>query len=130
MIDSYGPDWILAPSPLERHRDHVAVAEAAICAWQASATEAELFLYEVSQPVAATHVVDVTPWQDRKRKALSVYRLPLAYCDYETISRSLMAYRAHCLAPGAQAVEALQRVDRAQGLRLLAAMRRLREAME
>ncbi len=124
------PDWLLVPSPLEIHRDHVAVARAVTHAWRRLGTPGRLFYYEVSQPVAATHVVDVTPWQKRKLQALQCYRLPLSYCDYSTLSTSLMAYRARCLAPGAESVEALLEMKPKESGRLMRSMASLRRHME
>ncbi len=129
-IASFRPDWLLVPAPLEIHRDHVAVAQAATVAWLRLTPGCKLFYYEVSQPIPATHVVDVTPWRDTKLKALDCYRLPLSYCDYVGMNEALMRYRAECLLPGASSVEALLEVPPEDATSLMRAMCLLRQRLE
>ena len=126
-LETFAPDVILVPSPLDRHRDHALLAEAVLLAWLTVDSPARLFTYEITQPVMATHVVviDDIQWR-KKRRALAAYRLPLSYCDYGAMMENLMRYRALCLMPEAERVEAFQEIPRAQAPSLLAAMRRLR----
>lgn len=129
-LAAFAPDWLLTPSPMEIHRDHVAVAHAVIAAWRQAGAPCQLYCYEVSQPLPATHIVDVTRWLEAKLKALEAYRLPLSYHDYRSITRSLMRYRAGCLAPaGVEAVEAFMHLT-ALSCAQLAALRLLREGLE
>ncbi len=129
-ICDFKPDWLLVPAPLEIHRDHVAVARAVTFTWMRLGVPCRLFYYEVSQPLPASHVVDVTPWEEIKLKALGCYRLPLSYCDYSRMSESLMQYRAECLLPGARSVEALMEVPASDVSGLLHAMSMLRSRLE
>ncbi|HUR29623.1 MAG TPA: PIG-L family deacetylase [Planctomycetota bacterium] len=68
-IEEFEPDWVLAPSPLELHADHVALASAAAAALARRPAQRAL-LYGVNTPVLATVLFDVSSASARKRDAL------------------------------------------------------------
>lgn len=101
LLERDRPNWVFLPSPLDYHRDHVraGVALTEICR-RAQSVELLLF-YEVWSPLAATHVVDITPVVAQKRAALQCHVTSLACRDYLNASLGLAAYRSLYLPPAA-----------------------------
>jgi N-acetylglucosamine malate deacetylase 1 len=75
------PAVAYAPSPLECHPDHLATCVAAAAALATAAPAVRLLMFEVNHPTLASFLLDVTPWIDRKREALSQFRSQLRYTD-------------------------------------------------
>lgn len=94
------PDWVMAPAPLDYHRDHVMVSLAALQVWRRLGRRCRLFYYEVWAPLPVTHVIDVGPALTAKQRALSEYALPLRYGNYRHATEGLMAYRGLFLPQG------------------------------
>lgn len=88
------PDWVFVPSPDDAHRDHVAVATAALRAIERSEHCSRVFAYETWTPVAANRLFDVSDTFDRKLDALGAYALPLRYVNYRDAVIGLGRYRA------------------------------------
>ncbi len=88
------PDWIFIPSPLDYHRDHVAISLAWAEAWQQNAHPSRLFLYETWGTLPATWVVDITKTVAQKQAAIDAYGVPLHYCDYRAALSGLTRYRS------------------------------------
>lgn len=101
----YQPEVVLAPSPDEMHRDHRAVAEAAlaVCARRGGPA---LAFYEVGQPLTPNRLVDITPHLASKRAAMSCFTSQLAMQDYDRHIEGLNAFRTYTLAKGVLAAEA------------------------
>lgn len=99
-VEEFKPTWLFLPSPLDYHRDHVAISLAVLSSWQRRARLGRAFFYEVWCPLPATWVVDVGEAMDIKKQALASYRLPLRYRNYTTASTGLAAYRGLYLPAG------------------------------
>lgn len=93
LLADYQPDWVLLPSPLDYHRDHVRIAAwlEPLCRQAASVTH--LLFYEIWAPVPATHVVDITDEKLLKQAALAEHRTAMACGDYERAIDGLNRYR-------------------------------------
>jgi len=93
ILDNFAPCWILLPSVLDYHRDHIAVSLSALRVWQARGYRERVFLYETWGAVPATWVVDISPVYALKQQAMECYKIPLKYCDYTTAINGLAKYR-------------------------------------
>ncbi len=71
-----GPDLLLAPSPLDGHPDHQAVARLAIAAARRSPA-LQLALYQVYGTLRFDTLIDIEPVLRRKREAIGCYRTSL-----------------------------------------------------
>ena len=83
LINTYGPDLIYAPSPLEFHPDHRATAEFIQSAVRCCRTQAEVLFYEVGQPLQVDILVDITGVLNKKKQALRQYRSQLEERPYD-----------------------------------------------
>lgn len=92
-INAFRPQLIFSPSILDYHRDHVVASLAIGEVWRRSNIDARLFYYEISAPQPATHIVDISSVMERKRLALSAYRLPMKYASYDSSINGLNHYR-------------------------------------
>ena len=108
------PDLVFAPSPVETHPDHRAVAYALFAlarrpasdAGAAARARATVAFFEISQPFRPNFLFDLTPVLERKRKAVRAFVSQAAERDYAGFVDGLNAYRRLTLPPGALAVEA------------------------
>ncbi len=108
------PDLVFAPSPVETHPDHRAVAYAllAVAARPASdpaaaaLARATVAFYEVSQPFRPNVLVDLTPVLARKEKAILAFASQTAERDYAGFVNGLNAFRRLTLPPAVAAAEA------------------------
>jgi LmbE family N-acetylglucosaminyl deacetylase/glycosyltransferase involved in cell wall biosynthesis len=105
-IEAFRPEWILAPSPLDYHRDHLAVALSVIECWHSLGEQERLFLYEVWTPLPATCMVDISQYREQKQKAMASYQLPAKYCDYMESIEALNQFRGVTLPEGNRTGEA------------------------
>lgn len=112
LLDGLDPDWLLLPSPLDYHRDHVGIALAVLRAWQSGANRARAFMWELWQPLPATWVVDIGDVFELRQQAAACYRLPHLYCNYSAASAHLVGFRGLYLDGFGQA-EAFMEVDAA-----------------
>lgn len=108
------PDLVFAPSPVETHPDHRAVAvalfrvaarPAADAAAQALGAATVAF-FELSQPFRPNFLVDITRNRARKERAMDAFVSQAAARDYAGFVRGLSAYRRMTLSMDVLAVEA------------------------
>ncbi len=108
------PDLVFAPSPVETHPDHRAVAYALLAIARRPATDAgaaalaraTVAFFEVSQPFRPNFLFDLTPVLERKRKAVYAFVSQTAERDYAGFGDGLSAFRRLTLPPAALAAEA------------------------
>jgi LmbE family N-acetylglucosaminyl deacetylase len=107
------PDLVFAPSPVETHPDHRAVAVALLALAARPASEpgrgalhaARVAFFELSQPFRPNVLVDVTQVRERKEQAMAAFVSQAAERDYAGLVRGLNAFRRMTLPPGAAAAE-------------------------
>lgn len=87
------PDILYRPSIQETHPDHWALGWAVEKARGRRAPAVLDFCYEIWATVRPTHVLDITPVWDVKRKAVEAYDSQLRYNDYLYMVTGLNAYR-------------------------------------
>lgn len=100
LLDAYQPDWVILPSPLDYHRDHVRIAAFLEPLCRRAGSVEQLLFYEVWAPVPATHVVDITDQVQVKKEALMEHATALACGDYERAVDGLNNYRGLYLGKG------------------------------
>lgn len=100
LLQDYQPDWVLLPSPLDYHRDHVRIAAFLEPLCRRTASVKQLVFYEIWAPVPATHVVDITDQVETKRLALMEHATALACGDYQRAVDGLNNYRGLYLGRG------------------------------
>jgi len=93
VVQSFHPNWVFAPSPMDYHKDHVLVSHAVTQFCQRSAFVEQLIYLESWTPLPATHIVDITGVMDLRIKALKEHRTALKYGDYARAVEGLNAYR-------------------------------------
>lgn len=127
-IGSLRPDLVLAPWPLDGHRDHRALAEAAAEAllldgWSCGGSASPaLWTYEVHTPIPTpTHVVDVTDHIEQKRAALEMHVTAAGAFDLAACL-GLARWRSLATRGGRGAAEAYVEIDPTLLLRLASAV--------
>ena len=100
LLQDYQPHWVILPSPLDYHRDHVRIAAFLEPLCRRARSVEQLLFYEVWAPVPATHVVDITDQVETKRQALLEHATALACGDYERAVEGLNNYRGLYLGRG------------------------------
>ena len=113
------PDLVFAPSPVETHPDHRAVAVALfrVAARPAADAAARVLdaatvaFCELSQPFRPNFLVDITPFRARKDRAMDAFVSQAAARDYAGFLTGLGAYRRMTLSADVLAVEAYSVVD-------------------
>ncbi len=103
LLAEYQPDWVILPSPLDYHRDHVRIAAFLEPLCRRCASVEQLLFYEVWAPVPATHVVDITDVVHTKRLALTEHATAMVCGDYERAVDGLNSYRGLYLGKGKMA---------------------------
>jgi glycosyltransferase involved in cell wall biosynthesis/LmbE family N-acetylglucosaminyl deacetylase len=103
IIGRLRPDWLLLPSPLDFHRDHISISLAALRAWETDGYRARAFLWELWQPLPATWVVDIGDVFALRQQAANCYQLPHLYCDYAGASAHLTGFRGLYIGGGGHA---------------------------
>ena len=108
------PDLVFAPSPVETHPDHRAVA-AALFRLAARPKDdaaalvlegAKVAFFELSQPFRPNFLFDATGVLDRKERALAAFASQAAERDYAGFVRGLHTYRRMTLSADVASVEA------------------------
>lgn len=94
LINTYHPDLIYAPSPLEFHPDHRAAADFIQSAVKLCRTHADLLFYEVGQPLQVDILVDITGVLGKKIQALQQYRSQLEERPYDDVALALNRFRS------------------------------------
>lgn len=108
------PDLVFAPSPVETHPDHRAVAYALFAvarrgagdAAAAALSRATVAFCEISQPFRPNFLFDATPVAGRKEEAARAFASQAEVRDYAGFVRGLQAYRRMTLPPEVAAAEA------------------------
>ncbi|MBK9963732.1 MAG: PIG-L family deacetylase [Holophagales bacterium] len=108
------PDLVFCPSPVETHPDHRAVAYALLALARrpaqdpaaAALARATVAFFEVSQPFRPNFLVDVTPFLERKRKAVLAFASQAVERDYASFVDGLNAFRRMTLPARVAAAEA------------------------
>ena len=100
LLNAYQPDWVILPSPLDYHRDHVRIAAFLEPLCRRTASVEQLLFYEIWAPVPATHVVDITDHVQRKKEALLEHATAMVCGDYERAVDGLNNYRGLYLGKG------------------------------
>lgn len=107
LLDIFRTDWLLLPSVLDYHRDHVAISLSLLEIWQQRGWRERVFFYETWTPVLASQVVDISAVFELKKQAIACHQLPLKYCDYDAFSTGMAMYRGlYLTAPPARYAEA------------------------
>ncbi|MDE2260344.1 MAG: glycosyltransferase [Betaproteobacteria bacterium] len=99
-------DLLLAPSCWEMHRDHRAVAEAAIAAVIRQKGRVRLGMYEVGVPLLPNTLLDITPFLQLKQRAMACFASQLARQRYDLHMAGLNRYRTYTLPETVEAAEA------------------------
>lgn len=106
------PEVVLAPSCWEMHRDHRAVAQAAIDAVLAIDGRTRLAMYEIGVPMPMPGVlVDISRWRSLKAAAMSCFASQIEAQDYPRQIAALNAFRTYTIARPAVAAEAFAEFD-------------------
>jgi LmbE family N-acetylglucosaminyl deacetylase len=103
ILVDFRPDLIAAPSAIEIHPDHLALART-LCdvvsrdpALFADLAVARVAFYEVSHPLRPNALVDITSVAETKYAAIAMHATQLAFRDYVAYARGLNAYRGMSL---------------------------------
>lgn len=114
LLGSCDADGVLLPSPFEVHPDHRALCLGALLAARSTACAAELWCYEIGQPLLADVLVDITAVLPIKRAALQCFASQLAAQAYDEQLLALNRFRAYTLGSQVSHAEALQHLPRDQ----------------
>jgi LmbE family N-acetylglucosaminyl deacetylase len=105
------PDLVVAPSPLEMHPDHVALATTLLRVVREPELppglepSARVAFCEVSQPIRPNALVDISSLAELKRQAANEHASQHDLRDYGRFARGLNDYRAMSLAREVTAAE-------------------------
>jgi LmbE family N-acetylglucosaminyl deacetylase len=111
------PDLVLCPAPSELHPDHRALARALVLLVQSlrvgdvalqALWRASVAFYEVSHPLAADRLVDITSVVPKKEEAVRCFASQLGRNDFARRVLGLNAYRSYTLPPEATHAEAFR----------------------
>jgi len=106
------PDLILAPSIWEMHRDHRAVAQAALSFLLQATDCCQLAFYEVGVPLIPNLMVDISDNQNRKDQAMQCFGSQLEAQAYADQIRGLNRFRSYTLGQQVFSAEAFHLVAR------------------
>lgn len=126
IMETFRTDWLLLPSVLDYHRDHVAISLSVLDVWQQRGWQERVFLYETWGTVPATGVVDISAVLDLKKRATQCYQLPLKYCDYTAVSMGMATYRGLYLTEQQHFAEAFMELDAESWYAVLTCLMKLR----
>lgn len=107
-LAQFRPDLVFAPSLMEVHPDHLAVAINVFECWQSAHHDRsfELCMYEIGRPIETNCLVDISTVLARKRKAMQCFESQLAERDYLSVIEGLNRYRSYTLGNRVVAAEA------------------------
>jgi LmbE family N-acetylglucosaminyl deacetylase len=97
---------LYAPSPWELHPDHLAISMAASEAMRRVGGDRQLALYEVSAPMQPNRLLDITPYQGAKARAIDCFGSQLAVQRYDVQIAGLNRFRSYTLGAGVDSAEA------------------------
>lgn len=101
-----GADLVLVSAFTEMHRDHRALAEAAIAAVLEGGQDIRVAFYEVGQPLLPNTLLDITPYRDTKARAMACFASQIRRQRYDMQIDALNRYRTYTLPSHVQAAEA------------------------
>jgi LmbE family N-acetylglucosaminyl deacetylase len=107
-LAEHQPDLVLAPAITERHPDHQVLALAAVEALRQLDQPVTLGFYEVSAPLIANALIDISSVFERKARAMSCFATQEALEPYRQRLLALNQYRAYSLGADVAAAEAYQ----------------------
>lgn len=103
-VESFRPDILYSPSPIELHPDHRA---AAALAGELNKTRGVMIaFYELTTPIRPNILVDISAVYSYKEEAIKAYESQLKITDYLYLISSLNAYRTMTLGRGTRRAEA------------------------
>ncbi|UZE95133.1 PIG-L deacetylase family protein [Alkalimarinus alittae] len=104
-------DLLLAPSIWEMHRDHRAVAQAALTLIKEAPHNCQLAFYEVGVPLLPNYMVDISNSQPQKNEAMQHFQSQLTTQAYADQIRGLNRFRSYTLGPDVTTAEAFHLVS-------------------
>ena len=116
-LQSFRPDLVCVPSPIEIHPDHYALSRIFCELIQrdeslfAELAVTRVAFYEVGQPLRPNALVDITDVAEQKWAAIAEHASQLGERDYASYARGLNAYRAMTLPPACKFAEGYSVVD-------------------
>ncbi|MBB1488216.1 glycosyltransferase [Oceanospirillum sediminis] len=113
-LKAINPDLILAPSVWEMHRDHRAVAIAALQVMADMSDDCQLAMYEIGTPLKSNFLLNITPQAEVKEQAMSCFHSQLAQQNYSNQINGLNAYRTYSLPLSVKSVEAFFLLNKQQ----------------
>jgi len=93
LLDSYKPDMVYVPSPLEFHPDHRAACFLIYSAVQTGCHELDIAFYEINQPLYINTLVDISGVAEKKKNAICAYQSQLSQLPYDKIILGLNHFR-------------------------------------
>ena len=105
-IQAAGADLVYAPSLLEMHPDHRALAMCAIEAARRSQSRPVLALYEIGVPLSPNLLIDITELAERKMMAMQCFVSQNEKQRYDLDIAALNRYRTYTLPAEVTAAEA------------------------
>jgi LmbE family N-acetylglucosaminyl deacetylase/2-polyprenyl-3-methyl-5-hydroxy-6-metoxy-1,4-benzoquinol methylase/glycosyltransferase involved in cell wall biosynthesis len=105
-IDVTGADLLYAPSVLEMHPDHRALALAAVEAVRRRGKAMRIALYEVGIPLRPNTLLDISDLAARKLEAMQCFTSQLARQRYDLDVAALNRFRSYTLPAAVTAAEA------------------------
>ncbi|MCP4699202.1 MAG: PIG-L family deacetylase [Gammaproteobacteria bacterium] len=102
---------VYAPSVLEIHPDHYALAQAAIEAVSRNGRSVTLAMYEIAVPLHPNLLLDISALEERKQQAMNCFESQLSIRDYRGHIKSLNYFRTYTLEPEVSAVEGYYVLD-------------------
>jgi len=96
---------VYAPSVMEIHPDHYALAMSAVEAVRRCGESVSLSMYEIGMPLHPNILLDITNMLERKREAMNCFVSQLAIQDYSRHILGLNTYRSYTLPATVMAVE-------------------------
>ncbi|MCP5425562.1 MAG: PIG-L family deacetylase [Gammaproteobacteria bacterium] len=102
----FGTHWLYAPSLVEMHPDHRALALTAVEAVRRIGAPVRLAMYEIGIPLSPNRLLDISNLVERKQRAIQCFASQLAEQDYDRHIEALNRYRTYTLPRTVQAAEA------------------------
>lgn len=103
---------VYAPSVLEIHPDHYALAMSTVEAVRRCDNSVNLVMYEVGVPLHPNILLDITPFATRKQQAMACFVSQLKIQNYSRHIQGLNIYRSYTLPAQVTEAEAYYVVDR------------------
>ncbi|MHC4663838.1 MAG: PIG-L family deacetylase [Planctomycetota bacterium] len=110
IIREYKPERIYLPSQYEFHPDHRAASDFAWKALEKSGISAEMWFYEIGNPLQPNVLVDISEVVETKRKAILAHETQVAAIPLHEHIIGLNRFRGYTLPPGVTHAEAFFRV--------------------